>query len=150
MEEIVQAIVIGVVQGLTEFLPISSSAHLILVPRILAGTTCSSTAPSSWSCSTWARSRRCCSTSGGTCWSSSRPAGRPFASGRWPATPSASWPSFIVITVIPAGILGSLFEGFIDTFFRDAILVIPFILVVGATILWLAEKLGTRDRDLTR
>ena len=29
---IIQAIILGLVQGLTEFIPISSSAHLIIVP----------------------------------------------------------------------------------------------------------------------
>jgi undecaprenyl-diphosphatase len=33
--DIIQAIIIGIVQGLTEFLPVSSSAHLVFVPQII-------------------------------------------------------------------------------------------------------------------
>ncbi|MBF0164680.1 MAG: undecaprenyl-diphosphate phosphatase [Magnetococcales bacterium] len=33
--ELFHSIILGIVQGLTEFLPISSSAHLILVPKLL-------------------------------------------------------------------------------------------------------------------
>jgi undecaprenyl-diphosphatase len=32
---LIQAIILGIVQGLTEFLPISSSAHLVIVPYLL-------------------------------------------------------------------------------------------------------------------
>ena len=33
--DIIQAVIIGIVQGLTEFLPVSSSAHLVFIQNIL-------------------------------------------------------------------------------------------------------------------
>jgi undecaprenyl-diphosphatase len=56
----------------------------------------------------------------------------------------------LLLTVIPAGLFGSLMERPLEDFFYDAVVAIPFVLVVGAAVLWLAERIGSRRRDLSQ
>jgi len=150
LEEIVQAIIIGIVQGLTEFLPVSSSAHLILLPRVLG-----------WDDVLINSSEFVVMLHMGTLaalllyfwrdvldllsafWGLLRE--RSFGD-----DPNRKLSLVLLVTVIPAALFGLVFEDWIDAIFYDAVIVIPFILVVGAAILWLAEQLGTRERDLTQ
>lgn len=148
MEEIVHAIIIGIVQGLTEFLPVSSSAHLIVLPRIMGWDEALINSPTFvvmlhmgtlaalllyfWRdvldllAAFWGLLRE-----------------RSFGD-----DPNRKLSLVLLLSVIPAGLFGLVLEDWIDSFFREAIIVIPLILVVGAGILWLAERFGTRDRGL--
>jgi len=148
LEEIVQAIIIGVVQGFTEFLPVSSSAHLIVLPRALGWDDeliNSSTFVVMLHMGTlgallvffWRDVLRLVA----AFWSLLRE--RTFA-----VDPDRKLSLVLLLTIIPAALFGMFFEDLIDDFFYDAVLVIPFILGGGAVILWLAERIGTRTRDL--
>ena len=148
MEEIVQAIIIGIVQGLTEFLPVSSSAHLIVLPRALG-----------WDDELINSSTFVVMLHMGTLgallvffWRDVlRLIGAFIALLRersFGDDPDRKLSLVLLLTIIPAALFGLVFEDWIDGFFYDAVLVIPFILVVGAAILWLAERIGTRERDL--
>jgi undecaprenyl-diphosphatase len=148
LQEIIEAIVIGVVQGLTEFLPISSSAHLILIPRVLG-----------WNEAFINSAEFVVMLHMGTLaalllyfW---RDVLELIAAG-WAALrerslagdPKRKLALILLLSIIPAAIVGFLLEDWIESFFRDTILIIPLVLVVGALILWLAERFGTRERDL--
>jgi undecaprenyl-diphosphatase len=148
VEEIVQAIVIGVVQGLTEFLPVSSSAHLIVLPRVLG-----------WEDDLINSSTFVVMLHMGTLaallvffWRDVIVLGRAFLAlvreRSFGDDTDRKLSLVLLLTVIPAALFGFLFEDHIDRFFYDAVIVIPFILVVGAAVLWLAERIGTRTRDL--
>ena len=148
MPEIVQAIVIGVVQGLTEFLPISSSAHLILLPRILGWDDALINSPEfvvmlhmGTLAALLAYFWRDVLELLAAAWAAIRERSLE-------GDPKRRLALVLLLSVIPAALFGLFFEEWIDTFFRDSILVVPFILVAGAAILWLAERLGTRQRDL--
>lgn len=148
MEEIVQAIFIGIVQGLTEFLPVSSSAHLIVLPRVLG-----------WDDELINSSTFVVMLHMGTLaallvyfWRDVLELIGAFVAllreRSFGDDPKRKLSLVLLLTIIPAALFGLVFEDWIDGFFYDAVLVIPFILVVGAAILWLAERIGTRSRDL--
>jgi undecaprenyl-diphosphatase len=148
VEEIVQAIIIGVVQGLTEFLPVSSSAHLIVLPRVLG-----------WDDDLITSSTFVVMLHMGTLaallaffWRDVIVLTRAFVAllreRSFGDDPQRKLSLVLLLTVIPAGLFGFLFEDHIDGFFYDAVIVIPFVLVIGAALLWLAERIGTRTRDL--
>ena len=54
----------------------------------------------------------------------------------------------LVISIIPAALLGAALESFFDTTFRQTIGWIGVFILVGAALLWLAERWGTRTRGL--
>jgi undecaprenyl-diphosphatase len=148
LEAVVQAIVIGIVQGLTEFLPVSSSAHLILLPRVL-----------DWDDELINSSEFVVMLHVGTLaallayfWRDVVVLLRAFVTllreRSFAADPDRRLALVLLLTVIPAALFGFFFEDLIVGFFYDAVVVIPFMLVVGAALLWAAERLGTRARDL--
>jgi len=150
VEPIVQAVIVGVVQGLTEFLPISSSAHLILLPQLLGWDDELINSPefvvmlhmgtlAALLAYFWRETVDLVAAG----WAALRE--RSLA-----GDPRRKLALVLLLTIVPAALFGVVFEDFIDTFFREALVVIPVILVVGALILWLAERLGTRERDLDR
>lgn len=145
----VEAIVLGLVQGLTEFLPISSSAHLLIVSQ-LAGWSdpgAAFTAVSQIGTETavllyfrhdiariataWWRSLR------------SRVAGRDAGE-----DPDARMGWLVIVGSLPIAILGLAFADAIETSARNLWLVSGTLIGFGI-VLGLADRVGRKDRDLS-
>ena len=149
MTLVLQAAFIGLIQGLTEFIPVSSSAHLIVVPRLLGWNdpfinsnafdvmlhmgTLVALLIYFWTdlvrlLGAWLASIRDRSIGG---------------------DPDRRLAWLIFISMVPGAVLGALGESFFDTFFREhSLLFIAALLGIGATILWVAEWTGSRRRGL--
>jgi undecaprenyl-diphosphatase len=147
MDTTLQALLMGIVQGLTEFLPVSSSGHLILVPTLLGW---SDPFIDSLSFSVMLHM--------GTLvallvyfwrdWLVLIPAGLLALRDRsFDGDPNRRLAWLLVATVIPAAIIGALFNDFIESHVRQAGLV-ALLLVIGAAIMWLADRWGRRTRDM--
>jgi len=148
VDHILQAIVIGVVQGLTEFLPISSSAHLIVVPRMLG-----------WNDPFLNSSAFDVMLHMGTLvallvyfWRDLvrlvRAGIRSIVERRIGDDPDRRLAWLLLISAIPGALLGAIGESFFDTFFRERLFLIAVLALIGAGILWLAERQGSQTRQL--
>jgi undecaprenyl-diphosphatase len=138
--EILQIVILALIQGLTEFLPISSSAHLILVPvltdwpdqglafdvAVHAGTLTAVVL--------YFRKEL------------SRMLVEWFASLKGRLTPDARLAWAVLIGTIPVGLAGLVFKGVIETQLRSP-MVIAMATIVFGLLLWYADKTGKRGKD---
>jgi undecaprenyl-diphosphatase len=147
VDTIVQALVMGLVQGLTEFLPVSSSGHLVLVPYLLG-----------WSDPFITSLQFSVMLHLGTLvallayfradWMRLVPAGLATLRDRsFGGDPERRLAWLIAVATVPALILGFLLNDLVETRFREVGLV-ALALVVGGMILWVAERAGSRSRAM--
>ena len=143
---VIEAIVLGILQGLTEFLPISSSGHLRIVPAFLGWKDPGAAFTAVIQLGTmvaevlyfrhdlWRI---------GTRWTASLR--RPELRGTLDAR--LGW--YLIFATIPISVLGLAFEDNIETQARNLKLIGTTLIVLGLVLLW-ADRVGRRERDITK
>jgi len=140
-----QALVLGIVQGLSEFLPISSSAHLALVPWILhwrdpglafdVALHFGTLVAVLW----YFRAE----------WVALLLAARDMIVRRRVETERERRVLFLIVATIPGAIAGLALEKQAESTFRDPRLVAIALIVMGM-LLWVVDRFARRDRGLAR
>ena len=138
-----QAIILGVLQGLAEFLPISSSAHLALTPWILGWQSPGLAFDVALHIGTLAA----------VLW---------FFRAQWVALARAAWRIvvtrridteeerrvlYLIIATIPGGIGGLLLAEYAETVFRTPALIASTLIIMGV-ILWAVDRFAPQERPL--
>jgi undecaprenyl-diphosphatase len=147
MDTLLQALVMGVVQGLTEFLPISSSGHLILVP-FLFGWNDPFITSLAFSVMLHIGTLAALLVFFRADWLRLVPAGLATLRDRsFRGDPDRKLAWLLVAATIPAAIAGFLLNDVIEEQVREPGLV-ALTLVVGGAIMWLADHWGSQTRDV--
>jgi undecaprenyl-diphosphatase len=142
--ELFAAAVLGIVQGLTEFLPISSSAHLILVPWLLGwkpeglvfdvalhvGT---AVAILAYFWRDWVKF--------------ASEALQGVVEGKPFDNPQRKLAWLLIVGTVPAGIIGLLFEKQVEETLRSPIITVATLAILGG-VLYLGERRSRRNRLL--
>ena len=147
MDTLLQALVMGIVQGLTEFLPISSSGHLIIVP-FLFGWTDPFITSLAFSVMLHVGTLLALLVYFRADWLRLIPAGLATLRDRsFRADPDRRLAWLLVAATIPAALAGFLLGDVIEENIREVGLV-ALMLVIGGAIMWLADHWGSQTRDV--
>jgi undecaprenyl-diphosphatase len=147
MDQILQAVVLGIVQGLTEFLPVSSSGHLIVVPALL-GWDDPFLRSLAFSVMLHVATLLALLLYFRADWLRLIPAGLAALRDRsFRGDPDRRLAWLLTASTVPAVIVGLVLNDLIETAFREPRLV-AITLVMGAAILWLADRVGSRTRQI--
>lgn len=146
---IFQSIILGIVQGITEFLPISSSAHLVIVPFLLKWEIPSETA------FVFNILVQVASLVGVFVffWRDIYRILHAMLSGIVSKKPFADQEArlgwYLILATVPAGLIGLFLKDQVEATFNSPTIT-AFFLLVTATLLVIAERVGKRNRDLER
>src|SRR5512146_917761 len=147
MDTALQALVMGIVQGLTEFLPVSSSGHLIIVP-FLCGWHDPFIDSLAFSVMLHIGTLLALFIYFWADWLRLIPAGLAAIRDRsLRADPDRRLAWLLIAATIPAAIVGFLFNDIIESNVREVGLV-ALTLVIGGGILWLADRRGGRAKGV--
>ena len=159
---IYQAVVLAIVQGLAEFIPVSSSGHLIIVRRLLGWNELSPAGELTFDVAlhfgtllsllfyfrrTWFQIVRAALGGKVVRFSESSSSDLNLSPAEQREERMLLW--FLVIGTIPAAIAGKLLEHSAEEYFREHIFLIAAALIVVAILMWLAEKASRLQKSLT-
>ena len=138
-----QALVLGLIQGLSEFLPISSSAHLALTPWFFGWESGGLAFDVALHTGTlvavaWYFRKE---------WIALAKAALSIVRQRAVRTPEEWRLVFLVVATIPAAVAGLTVEDLAETTFRSPRLIAINLMLMGV-VLWLADRFARRDRPL--
>ena len=147
MDIVLQALIMGIIQGLTEFLPVSSSGHLLLVPYVFG-----------WDDAFLTSLAYSVMLHLGTLvallvyfrddWLRLIPAALAAVRDRsFDGDPDRRLAWLLVAATIPAAVVGFLFSDVFEGGIREPVLV-AVTLIVGGLILWLADGIGAESREV--